>query len=58
MNTCQVPITVYRTLAKLNLIGAGAINVRACSSLQIPAPDIARRAEVMTSLEAIIIISQ
>ena len=58
MSTCQVPITVYRTVAKLNPIGAGAISVRACSSLQILAPDIARRAEVMTSQEATITISQ
>ena len=33
MSTCQVPITVYRTVAKLNPIGAGSISVRACSSL-------------------------
>ena len=57
MSTCQVPITVYRTVAKLNPIGAGAISVRACSSLQILAADFALPAEVMTSQEAMIIIS-
>jgi hypothetical protein len=56
MSTSQVPITVYRTLAKRNPIGVGATSVRACSTVQIQAPDIALPAEVMTSQEAIIII--